>query len=238
MNKHVRAPLFAALLAVSAAPAMADDIIPYVEGFAGYGIGAMSKTGDIVSGSGFGGDFGNSGVYGGGIGLKMPIDNTGVSIRIDLTGSVLPNLGGSNHTGMLDDGSTVNAKVKLNTVTYLATVYADVDVGLPVVPYVGFGLGGAEKRIGTVVYSGPAGAFASVNGTNHTDLAWSGTVGATYAVIPHLELDLSYRYTYAGKAESGTNFTDLSNGVTQTLDSNISSHVQLHQFVAAIRYLF
>jgi opacity protein-like surface antigen len=238
MNTPVRAPLFAAILAVSAAPAMADDIIPYVEGFAGYGIGGISKTGDIVSGSGFGGDFGGSGVYGGGVGLKMPIDNSGVSIRIDLTGSALPNLGGSNHTGTLDDGSTVNAKVKLNAITYLATVYADVDVGLPVVPFVGVGLGGAEKRIGTVVYSGPAGAFATVNGINHTDVAWTGTVGATYSVMPHLDLDFSYRYTYAGKAESGTTFTDLTNGVTQTLDTNISSHVQLHQFVAAIRYLF
>ncbi len=168
----------------------------------------------------------------------MPIDKTGVAIRFDLTGSAFPNLGGSNHTGTLDDGSTINAKVKLNAITYIATIYADVDVGLPVVPFVGFGLGGAEKRIGTVVFNGPAGSFATVNGSNHTDVAWSGTVGATYSVIPHFDLDLSYRYTYAGKAESGTTFTDLSNGVTSSLDSQISSHVQLHQFLATIRYLF
>ena len=237
MKKLVRAQLVAATLAVTAAPAMAQDVIPYVEGFGGYSIGSMSQSGNIVSGTGFGGDFGSSVAYGGGIGLKMPIDN-GVSIRTDVTGSFFPSLGGSNHTGTLSDGDTVNAKVKLTGTTYLATVYADVDVGLPVVPFVGFGLGGAHKKISTVVFSGPAGNFATVNGNDHEDLAWSGTVGATYTVIPHVEVDFAYRYTEAGKANSGTNFTDTTNGVASTLNAPISSHLELHQFVATLRYLF
>lgn len=238
MNKHVRAPLFAALLAVTAAPAMSAEIIPYVEGFGGYALGDIGKAGDIVSGTGFGGkDFGSSATYGGGIGFKAPLDN-GVAIRFDITGSFFPSLGGDDHTGTLPDGTPVSAKVKLSGADYMATVYADIDVGLPVVPYVGVGIGGAHKKISTVVFSGPSGAFATVNGNNKEGIAFSMTAGASYKVMDHLELDLSYRYTEAGKVNSGVAFTDLTNGTTQTLDSAISSHLQLHQFLAGIRYLF
>ena len=238
MNKHVRAPLFAAILAVSAAPAMSQEIIPYVEGFGGYALGDMTKSGDLVAGTGFGGsDFGSSPTYGGGIGFKAPIDN-GVAIRFDITGSFFPSLGGNNHTGTLPDGTPISAKVKLSGADYLATVYADIDVGLPVVPYVGVGIGGVHKKISTVVFSGPTGAFATVNGNDHEGIAFSMTAGASYKVMEHLEVDLSYRYTEAGKTNSGTTFTDLTNGTTQTLDSAIGSNLQLHQFLAGIRYLF
>jgi opacity protein-like surface antigen len=217
---------------------MAQDIHPYVEAFGGYALGSRSGTGDIASGTGFGGDFGSSSTYGGGIGIKIPVDNTGFSFRLDLTGSGNPSLGGSNHTGTLDDGTPVSAKVKLNADTYLATAYIDMNVGLPVTPFVGFGLGGAHKRVGTLIYSGPAGAFAAVQGNSHSDLAWTGTVGATYAVMPEIEIDLAYRYIDAGKVESGIGFTDLTNGTTQTLNGEISSRLQIHQFTAAVRYLF
>ena len=240
MNKYVRAQLAAAaiLAGAAAAPAMADDVIPYIEGFGGYAIGAMSQSGDIVSGTGFGGDWGNGGVYGGGVGLKMPIDNSGVAIRVDITGAGIAGLGGNNHTGTLSDGTPVSARVKLTGADYLATVYADIDVGLPVVPFVGFGLGGAHKKIDPLVYTGPSGAFATVDGDKKDGLAWSGVVGASYTVMPHLEFELSYRYTDAGKVSSGSTFTDTTNGVSQQLDSPIVSHLQLHQFVAGIRYLF
>lgn len=237
MNKYVRAQIAAALLASVAAPAMADDVIPYIEGFGGYGIGSRSGDGDVVSGTGFGGDFGTSGVYGGGIGIKIPYGN-GVAFRFDLTGSSNPNLGGSNHTGMLDDGTPVSAKVKVNTVSYLATAYIDVDVGLPVTPFVGFGLGGTHNRLATLTYSNPSGDFATVSGENKSNFAWSGTVGATYTVIPEIQVDFSYRYIDAGKVTSGNTFTDLTNGTSQTLDSEISSRLQIHQFTAAVRYLF
>src|SRR5579859_2670046 len=199
MKKYVRAQIAAAILVSAAAPALADDIHPYVEGFGGYALGTRSGDGDVVNGTGFGGDFGTSSTYGGGIGVKIPVDNTGFSFRFDVTGSGNPSLGGDNHTGTLDDGSTASAKVKLSAATYLATGYIDMNVGLPVTPFVGFGLGGAHARVGTLVYSGSAGTFASVNGNSHSNFAWSGTVGATYAVMPEIEIDLAYRYVDAGK---------------------------------------
>lgn len=239
MKKHLRAQIAAAILVAAAAPAMADDSIhPYVEAFGGYSLGTRSGDGDIVSGTGFGGDFGNSVTYGGGVGIKIPVDNTGFSFRFDVTGSGNPSLGGDNHTGTLDDGTPVSAKVKLSAATYLATGYIDMNVGLPVTPFVGFGVGGAHMRVGNIVYTGPAGAFASVNGNSHSDFAWTGTVGATYAVMPELEIDLAYRYIDAGKVELGGNFTDLTNGTTQTLNAEIFSRLQIHQFTAAVRYLF
>jgi opacity protein-like surface antigen len=109
---------------------------------------------------------------------------------------------------------------------------------LPVKPFVGFGVGGAHTRVGTVTFTGPAGAFATVNGNNHSDFAWTGTVGATYSVMPELEIDLAYRYIDAGKVESGGTFTDLSNNTTQSLNAEITSRLQIHQFTAAVRYLF
>ncbi len=237
MNKYVRAQIAAAILASTAAvPAMAQDVIPYVVGFGGYSLGTQSGGGDVVSGTGFGGDFGSSAAYGGGVGIKIPVDN--VAFRFDLTGNFNPSLGGDNHTGTLGDGTPVSAKVKASSDAYLATAYIDFDAGLPVVPFVGFGLGGAHKKIGTQVYSNPSGAFATVNGGNHEGVAWTGTVGATYAVIPHVEIDFAYRYIDAGTVNSGSTFTDLTNGSTQSLDSPISSRLQIHQFTAAVRYLF
>jgi opacity protein-like surface antigen len=237
MNKYVRAQIAAALLAATAAPAMAADVIPYVEGFGGYSIGSQSGgNGDIVNGSGFGGDFGSSSNFGGGIGIKIPVDNA--AFRFDVTGNWNPSLGGDNHGGTLSDGTPVNAKVKLSAVSYLATAYMDVDFGLPVVPFVGFGLGGTHKKIGTVVFSNPAGAFATVNGNDKEGLAWTATAGATYSLMKNIEIDLDYRYINAGKVNSGATFTDLTNGVSQQLDSQISSHLQIHQFGATLRYLF
>jgi len=238
MKKHVRARIAAVILAALAAPSMADEIQPYVEGFAGYGIGSRSGTGDIVSGTGFGGDFGTSGVYGGGLGIKVPYRDTGFAFRFDLTGSANPNLGGSNHTGTLPDGTPVGAKVKIGSDTYLATAYIDLNVGLPVTPFVGFGVGGAHNRLGVVTYSNPAGAFAAISRENKSNFAWSGTVGATYTVIPEVQVDFAYRYIDAGQVISGSSFTDLTNGTTQTLDSPVSSRLQIHQFTAAFRYLF
>jgi len=237
MNKYVRAQIAAAVLAVTAAPAMAADIIPYVEGFGGYSIGSRSGGGgDIVNGNGFGGDFGTSSNFGGGIGIKIPVDN--VAFRFDITGNFNPSLGGDNHGGTLGDGTPVAAKVKLSDTAYLASAYIDVDVGLPVVPFVGFGIGGSHKKIGTVVFSQPGGAFATVGGNDREGVAWSGTVGATYTVIPHVEVDLAYRYIDAGQVNSGSAFTDLTNGSVQQLNSQISSNLQIHQFGATLRYLF
>jgi len=237
MNKYVRAQIAAAILASVAAPAMAQDIIPYVEGFGGYSLGHRSGgDGDIVNGTGFGGNFGTSSNFGGGVGIKIPVDNA--AFRFDITGNFNPSLGGSGHNGMLSDGTPIGAKVKLAATAYLATAYIDLDVGLPVVPFVGFGLGGVHKKIGAVVYSNPAGNFATVSGGDREGVAWTGTLGATYTAIPHVEIDLDYRYIEAGPVNSGTNFTDLTNGTTQGLGSPISSTLQIHQFGATVRYLF
>lgn len=237
MNKYVRAQIAAVLLAASAAPAMAADIIPYVEGFGGYSLGSRSGgDGDIVNGTGFGGDFGSSSNYGGGVGIKIPVDN--VAFRFDITGNFNPSLGGDNHGGTLSDGTPVGAKVKVNAAAYLATAYIDMDVGLPVVPFVGFGIGGVHKKVGNIVFSNPAGAFANVGGGDKEGVAWTGTVGATYTVIPHVEIDVNYRYIEAGRVNSGTAFTDLTNGSVQQLDAPVSSTLQIHQFGAVVRYLF
>lgn len=237
MKKYVRARMAAIVLASAAAPAMAADVIPYVEGFGGYSLGTRSGgDGDIVNGTGFGGDFGSSSNFGGGVGIKIPVDT--VAFRFDLTGNFNPSLGGDNHGGTLSDGTAIGAKVKVNAVAYLATAYIDMDVGLPVRPFVGFGLGGVHKKTGTVVFSNPAGDFATVSGNDHEGVAWTGTVGATYTVIPHVEIDVDYRYIEAGHVNSGTAFTDLTNGTVQQLNAPISSNLQIHQFGATLRYLF
>ncbi len=239
MNTYVRAQIAALLMAGAAVPAMAQDVIPYVEAFGGYSLGARSGgDGDIVNGTGFGGDFGSSAAFGAGFGIKVPVENSPIAFRFDLTGSGNPNLGGDNHGGTLSDGTPVSAKVKVNAAAYLATAYIDADVGLPVVPFIGFGLGDVHKRVGTVVFSNPDGAFATVNGDDKEGIAWSATVGATYTVIPNVEIDLSYRYIEAGRVNSGTNFTDLTNGTVQGLSSQISSNLQIHQFGGTLRYLF
>jgi len=233
------APILCA--ALLAAPALADDMTPsvYVQATGGYAIGSISNASNIVTGNGFGGDFGNSATYGGGVGLKFP--KIGIlTVRTDLTGSFDPSLGGSNHTGSLPDGTSVSAKVKLQASTYLANIYGDLDVGSPFMPFVGMGIGGAHKRVSTIIFSNPAGSFASVNGNTHEGFVWSATVGGNYNVTENIALELAYRYTEAGRVNSGSNFTDLtqSPAVTQGLNQQISSDLNLHQFTATVRYLF
>jgi opacity protein-like surface antigen len=53
-----------------------------------------------------------------------------------------------------------------------------------------------------------------------------------------VEVDLAYRYIEAGHVNSGSSFTDLTNGTVQQLNAPISSTLQIHQFGATLRYLF
>jgi hypothetical protein len=82
-----------------ATPARADELLGYVRADFGYAMGVAGSNGTIVTGPGFGNDFGDSVSYGGGVGAKLPGNLGPVSLRFDLTGAFSPSLGGGAHTG-------------------------------------------------------------------------------------------------------------------------------------------
>ena len=231
---------FTAIAAPAAAESAAGDVTPYIQASTGYAFGDAGGGGNILSGTGFGGDFGNSGSYGGGIGLKLPGTIGPASFRVDLTGSFNPSLGGSGHGGTLANGTPITATVKLADTVYLANLYADFNLGLPVTPFIGIGVGGAHKKVGNIVYSNPMGNIALVTGNDHEGVAWSATTGASYSLTANLAVELAYRFTECGKVNAGTNFVDLTQtpSVVQGLNQQISSRLELHQLNATLRYSF
>lgn len=227
----------AASLGAGSAFAQVLDLDPYVRIDAGYAFTANASGNIAPQGNGYGNDFGSGFAGGGGIGVKF--GHLGpVSFRVDFTGFATSSLGGT-HTGTLSDGTAISTKAKLNNITELATVYVDVATPMPITPFVGFGFGSAQNRVGALTFTNSAGAFGTINPNRNSDTAWSFTAGASYPVMPHIEIEIAYRYTSAGTVRSGTTITDLTTNppVSGTLDGPLASRLNLQQIGASLRFV-
>jgi opacity protein-like surface antigen len=233
-------------LSLSAAPAFADaaadntpkfQFVPYLRLDAGYAF-SDKAGGNLVTGSGFGNDFGKGFAGGGGIGVKLAKSGA-LAIRFDVTGSATPSLS-STHTGSLADGTAIAANVKTDNTTILGNLYADIDTGWAITPFIGVGVGSARNKVKTVTFTNPAGAFAQILGSSTTSTAWSVTAGGSYPVLPNLIIDLGYRYTDAGTISTSTSFTDLTLRTPKnyTLDNPISSKLKFNQVYLSARISF
>jgi opacity protein-like surface antigen len=244
---HGAAAFLVAAIGVSAAmtaPLMsaeaADTLVPYVRADVAWGAGSAGGGGTIVDGPGFGNNFGTSVGFGGGFGVKLPFTVGPASFRLDGSFSESPSLGGGNHSGSLSDGTPISAPVKVIDKLFLATAYADLDMGWIVTPYVGIGAGGAQNIVKPIVFSNPYGSFAVVDRNSHTAEAWTATVGASYPFYPGFNLDVGYRYVRAGNVRSGGNISDITTSPpsAQALSQPIESSLSLNQVTVSVRYTF
>jgi opacity protein-like surface antigen len=84
-------------------------------------------------------------------------------------------------------------------------MYIDLGTWYCVTPYVGGGVGFATiDVIGLTDINTPNGGVAFAKDSSQTNFAWAVYGGLSYKVTPGLTIDLSYRYTDLGDAQSGT----------------------------------
>jgi opacity protein-like surface antigen len=225
----------------TAAASSAAEVTPYVRLDLGYAIGEVSgSSGDLGTGAGFGNDFGSSVTFGGGAGVKFSGGSGPLSFRFDLTADASPSLGGGNHSATLADGTPISAGVKISNQIYLANLYADFDIGGPLVPFVGVGAGGTYSQLKAMTFSNPAGNFAVVDGRNSSGAAVAAMVGAGYDLPDNFTLEAAYHYIYAGVVKSGAHITDITQNPPAVflLDRPIASSLTLHELVVTLRYAF
>lgn len=94
------------------------------------------------------------------------------------------------------------AKSGLHNWTLMANGYYDFTVPgiMPLVPYVGGGIGIAHNSVDGVSVAVPGTGVASLTGHDSNQFAWQLSAGVAYNFTPTLALDVGYRYLDAGSA--------------------------------------
>lgn len=95
--------------------------------------------------------------------------------------------------------TTDDVTAKVQTVSALLNVYADLGTWYRLTPYIGAGIGAARVKVSdfnsviTPPYSGEASQW---------NMAWAAMAGAALAISQNLQLDLGYRYLNVGNVDS------------------------------------
>ena len=120
---------------------------------------------------------------------------------------------------------------KVDTQRIMFNAYRDFEIVENFAVYGNLGLGVAQNES-----SGWQGNTSRQYLSNkETQLVYSIGAGATYQAIPHLNVDLGYRYVDLGKADSGlNNFTNARN----VQDEQMKAHLYSSEFYLGLRYLF
>jgi OmpA-OmpF porin, OOP family len=104
----------------------------------------------------------------------------------------------------------------------MSNVFYDFDVGWPITPHLGFGIGAVELHDSSTQSPG----VGAITGGDDWELGYQGIGGIRYNISPSLAFDLDYRYL----ATTGANFK--ANGVSY------SSSYETHNVVASLSFLF
>ena len=207
--------LAAAACLYGAAPASAQgDTGFYLEGNLGYGFPDSVD----VSASGVEGkvELKDAFVFGGALGYRFPW------VRLELNGSY--------RKFDTDKVKTQNQSVSGNgdatAAVGLFNLYLDPDLGVPVHPYLGGGVGGAYVKLDTgddalLRVDDEAGAFA-----------WNLAAGVSYDITKHVTLSAGYRYLRF----EGTDFSASVAGVNA--DGVDVDDVISHEILIGLRYTF
>lgn len=119
---------------------------------------------------------------------------------------------------------TSRMKVEASIETFLVNIYYDFHNSTKFTPYIGLGLGIA------FVCAGVDSEGYIFNEKTQINLAWQVGAGTFYAFTDNISLDLSYRYTQFGRAE-----TEKRESTGQWISAKSTS---AHQALLGIRYTF
>jgi opacity protein-like surface antigen len=186
----------------------------YVEGNLGYAIPDTvdASVGDIDGEV----ELKEAFVFGGALGYRFPW------VRLELNGSYRK----FDTDEVKAQGQSVSGNGDASAVVGLFNAYLDPDLGVPVRPYLGGGVGGAYVKLDTgddapLGVDDEAGAFA-----------WDLAAGLSYDVTAHVALSAGYRYLRL----EGTDFSASLAGV-DTDDVDVDD-VTSHEILVGLRYTF
>lgn len=249
--------LYACLTLFLTSPAIAADV--YVRASAGVdwlkdanfsddadGVNpALFGAGTGSNGKPFGayGDFDTYSFVEGAIGLRVQ-----PWLRTEVALAYRPDMhynGESNFTGLTGPQPvTGNAQ----SLSGLVNLYLDIN-GLPGVsglgrfqPFVGGGIGFAVNWLDEMTYRfpqlPPKHTYSIVPSGERTDLAFMLTAGTGFELTKHLILDLSYRYTDLGRAQSNVGTMQMDGSVTSLVIAGTSVTLRAHGMLMGLRYHF
>jgi opacity protein-like surface antigen len=207
--------LAAAACLYGAAPAAAQSNTGfYLEGNLGY---AFPDSVD-ASASGIDGEveLKDAFVFGGALGYRFPW------VRLELNGSYRK----FDTDKIKTQGQSVSGNGDATAAVGLFNVYLDPDLGVPVHPYLGGGIGGAYVKLDTgddapLRVDDEAGVFA-----------WNLAAGLSFDVTQHVTLSAGYRYLRL----EGTDFSASVAGVNT--DGVDVDDVTSHEILIGLRYTF
>ena len=176
--------------------------------------------------------------YGGGVGYQI---NPWLRIDATVDQRVASSFRGFSSRSVFQTGYNLEAG-KLDVLTGLVNVYADLGTWYGFTPYVGAGIGFADKRMSrnysqtTCLIDGCDGSPGTgprdpALRASHsvTTFAWALTAGMSYEIGAGLSLDAAYRYIDLGRAKSGL---DAYGGSTRLKD------LTANEFRVGLRYRF
>lgn len=94
-------------------------------------------------------------------------------------------------------------EAKIDAITPLVNVYADLGTWNGITPYVGAGIGASYLKVTDYKYKNPNGSRGDQPGNGVWDFSWALMAGLGYHVTDNLIIDTGYRYLNLGDAKSG-----------------------------------
>jgi opacity protein-like surface antigen len=203
----------AAMLLLSATAAQAANGL-YIEGNIG---GSFPQEVDI-SGEGLTGeaDLKNVLVYGGAVGYRLN------ELRVEANVSYRnPDI-----DSVTISGTTLDGAGDVGALTGMINAYYDANLGLPVRPFVGAGIGIARVNID----SDPS-AVLRVD-DDDTAFAWNLMAGVSYDVTNQVTVSAGYRYLHIGDLEFNASISGLGSGTLE------AKGFASHEVLVGVRYNF
>lgn len=133
------------------------------------------------------------------------------------------------------DGASQGGPGDMNILAFMANAYYDIDLGSPVRPYIGLGLGMGLVELNTNASSG--GASFSVDDSAAT-LLWNLMVGISYEVNDKIDVDFGYRYLGGIDASLNTAFADTSSKLPIASAGDTDVPIEANEIFLGMRYSF
>ena len=191
------------------------ELAPGVSIFADSDISVFGLSGDVEFDTGF--------VIGGAVGYRFLDQPEGLVDQI--RGELNLSYREADIEKLTSGGLELPGAGDVSAIALMANVYYDFDIGFPVTPYLGAGIGFAHIEIDS-----QRNAILVVN-DDSTEFAWNVMLGASYAASEAIDLSLGYRYLVTTDPEFDASITGVG---SQKLDAEIS----LHEILFGLRYNF